>query len=66
LSKRAVVERAGKPEPVLDERLLASPIAPIHALKLGKGLVRFVDHEQKVGREIVDQGRRWLAGRTPG
>src|SRR5262249_23044052 len=46
--ERAVVERARKAKPVVDERLLASTVAAVHGAELRHGLVRLVDDEEEV------------------
>ena len=60
--QRPVVERRREPEPVLDQGLLARAVAAVHAPELRDGHVAFVDEEQRVGRKVVEQGRRRLAG----
>ena len=60
--QRPVVERGREPEPVLDQGLLARAVAAVHAPELRHGHVAFVDEEQRIGREVVEQGRRRLAG----
>ena len=52
---RPVVERAGQPEAVLDEGLLAGTVALEHAADLGHGLVRLVDEADEVLGEEVEQ-----------
>ncbi len=64
--ERSVVERGGHPEPVLDERLLARAVAVVHAADLRHGDVALVDDDQRVLRQVVDQGRRGLARAVPG
>ena len=58
---RAVVHRAGQPEAVVDERLLARAVALEHAADLRHGLVRLVDEAEEVVGEVVDQAVRALA-----
>src|SRR5262249_12363135 len=60
--KRAIVERAGHTETVVDERLLARAVAVIHRADLGNSLVRFVNEEQVVVGNVVEQGWRRFAG----
>src|SRR3954452_25279307 len=55
---RAVVHRARQPEAVVHERLLARAVALVHAADLRHGLVRLVDEEDEVLREVVDQAVR--------
>src|SRR5262245_11079293 len=59
--QRSGVESARKTEAVLDERLLSCAVAPIHRAELRHGLVRLVEDEQEVLREVVDERRRRLA-----
>ena len=59
--ERPVVERARQAEAVLDERLLARAVAAVHRADLRHGLVRLVDDEQEVLREVVDERGRRLA-----
>src|SRR5262249_47017269 len=60
--ERPIVERARQPEAVLDQRLFARAIAAVHRAELRNGLVRLVEDQQKVVREVIDQRRRGLAG----
>src|SRR4051794_30814891 len=62
---RAVVERAGQPEAVVDQRRLARAVALVHAADLRHGLVRLVDEADEVLREVVDQAVRAGARRAP-
>ena len=59
--ERPVVERARQAEAVLDERLLARAVAAVHRADLRHRLVRLVEDEQEVLREVVDERRRRLA-----
>ena len=52
----------GQAEAVLDQRELAGAVAVVHPADLRDGHVRLVDHDEKVGREVVEQARRALAG----
>ena len=54
-TERPVVERRRKPEPEVDQRLLARAIALVHAADLRDRLVRLVDEHDVVGREVVEQ-----------
>ena len=56
--QRPVVERRREPEAEIDQDLLAGPVVLVHAHDLGDGHVRLVDHEQPVGREVVEQRPR--------
>ena len=59
--QRPVVERAGQPEAVLDQRFLAAAVAEVHAADLRQRDVRFIDDEQEVLGEEVDERVRRLA-----
>ena len=59
--ERPVVERARQAEAVLDQRLLARAVAAVHRPDLRDGLVRLVDDDEEVLREVVDERRRRLA-----
>ena len=61
-AQRTVVHRGRQPEPVLDERLLARPVALVHPVQLRHGDVRLVDEDQEVLREVVEQRVGGLAG----
>src|SRR5207247_6932109 len=58
----AVVERAGQPEAGVDQRLLARPVALVHAADLRHGLVGLVDEADEVAGEVVEQAVRARAG----
>ena len=53
-----VVEGRGQPEAVLDQRLLARPVALVLPVDLGHRHVALVDHGQEVLGEEVEQGVR--------
>ena len=53
--ERPVVERAGQPEAVLDERHFAAAVAGVHRPDLRNGHVRFVDKQQVIVREEIEQ-----------
>jgi hypothetical protein len=55
----------GETEAVVDEVLLAALVAEPHAVDLGDGGVAFVDEEQEVAGEVVEQGGRGSPGRRP-
>src|SRR5207248_3454761 len=63
-AQRPVVERRGKPEAEIDERLLARAVALVHAADLRNGLMGLVDEDDEVRREIVEQGVRGRARRS--
>ena len=60
-AQRAVVQRRGQAETVVDQVLLARAVALVHAADLRNGDVAFVDEHQRVRRQVVDQRRRRLA-----
>jgi hypothetical protein len=64
--ERAIVDRRGHAEAVVDQRLLARAIAVIHAANLRHGLVGLVDEQQIVLRDVVEQGGRGFAGQAAG
>ncbi len=51
----------GKPKAVLDQVLLAGPVAPVHTADLGNGDVALVDDHESIVWQIVDQRGRRLA-----
>jgi hypothetical protein len=57
-AKRPVVERRREPEPVVDERLLPGAVALVHPAELRHRLVRLVDEDHHVLREVVEQRER--------
>ena len=61
-AQRTVVERGGQTEAEIHQGLLARAVALVHGTDLGHGLVRFVHEGQAVLGEVVEQGRRRLAG----
>src|SRR5690606_10450705 len=64
--QRAVVDGARQAKAVLDEGVLAGAISPKHRADLWDRLVRLVDDQEEVVREIVDERRRRLPRRTTG
>ena len=64
LAQRPVVERGRQPEAVVDQRLLARAVAFVHAADLGNRLVRLVDEDHEVVREVVEQ-REGMRARRP-
>lgn len=65
-AQRAVVQRGGQAEAVVDEHLLAGAVALVHAAYLGDGGVRFIDDGEVVEGEIVLKGGGGGARRAPG
>ena len=60
--ERPIVEGAGQPKAVVDQRELPRAVAVVHAPHLGERDVRLVDHDEKILGEIVEQARGSLAG----
>ncbi|SSL88445.1 Uncharacterised protein [Klebsiella pneumoniae] len=63
---RPVIQRRRQAETVFHQRLFARPVAPVHTADLRHRDVGFVNHQQAIRRQIVEQGRRRLAGPAPG
>ena len=61
----AVVQGGGQAEAVIDEDFLAVAVAGVHGVDLRDGDVGFVDDEQVVLGEIIDEGVGLGAGRRP-
>ncbi len=61
-AQRPVVDRRRQAEAEVDERLLARDVAVVHAAHLRDRLVRLVDEQQEVVREVVHQ----RPGNAPG
>src|SRR5205085_5131633 len=61
-----IVERRGQAETVLHQIFLARPVAAVHATELRDGDVALVDDHQRVGRQVIDERRRRLAGLPAG
>ena len=64
--QRPVVEGAGQPEAVVDERQLAAAVAGIHPANLRHRDVRLVDKKQKVVGEVVEERVGGAAGGAAG
>ncbi len=64
-AQRPVVERRWQAEAVVDQILLACPVALVHAADLRDRHVALVDEDQRARRQIVDQRRRRLARAAP-
>ena len=58
----AVVKRAGQAEAVGDQRLLARAVAVIHRANLRQGDMAFIDEDDVILREVIQQGIRRVAG----
>ena len=61
-AQRPVIQRGRQPETIFDQILLAGAIAAIHAAELRHGDMAFVDDHQRVFGQVIQQGRRRLAG----
>src|SRR6185503_5028530 len=64
--QRPVVERARQTETVLHERELPRAVTVEHAGDLRKGDVRFVDDDEEVLGEVVEEASRALTGGASG
>ena len=60
-AQRSIVHCTRQPESVIDERALAAHIALVHRPDLRNRDMRFVDDEEEVLREVVDEA----IGRAP-
>ena len=60
--QRAVVHRAREPEAVIDQGSLTRHVPLVHRADLRHGVVGLVDDQQKIFREIVEQGVRCGTG----
>ena len=56
--ERAVIQSRGKSEAVVHQHLFAVPVRFIHRLKLGQGDMRFINEQQIILREEVQQAVR--------
>ena len=54
--QRTIVQRARQAEPVLHEHRFSGPIAFVHPADLRDCRVRFVDYDQKILREKIEDG----------
>ncbi|MBA7674690.1 hypothetical protein ES703_82911 [subsurface metagenome] len=54
-TERAIIQRRRQAEAVVHQGLLAGAVTVEHAIKLGDGHVRFVDDQQEIIREVVQQ-----------
>jgi hypothetical protein len=63
-SKRegTVIQGGGKAEPVLHKGFFPGAVAVVHSAELGHGLVGFIDDHKEIGREVIEEGPRRLAG----
>ena len=65
-SERTIVHRAGQAEAIIHQHLFARAVAMIHALQLRDGLVAFVQEQQMIVGEIIEQCRRRFARQASG
>ena len=61
-AQRPVVDAGGQAEAIFGERCLAVEVAPEHAADLRDGDVAFVDEDQRIVRQVFEQGGRRFAG----
>ncbi len=64
--ERPIIEGAGQAEPVIYKDALARAVAFVHSADLRDGGVRFIDDDQKIFREKVDNRVRLGARRASG
>ena len=64
--ERPVIGGRGQAEAVLNQHLLARLVAVVHGLQLGAGDVAFIDHQQPVLGEVINQAFGRRAGRPAG
>ncbi len=60
-AQRSVVIGGGQAEAVLHQTLLAGPVALVHPLDLRNRRMGFVNNEEILLREIIEERRRWFA-----
>ncbi len=65
-AQRPVVQAGRQAEAVLGQRRLPAEVAPVHAADLGHGDVALVGEDQGVVGQVLEQGRRRLAGPAAG
>ncbi len=53
--ERAVIQGGGQAEAVFHQRLLAGAVAVVHAADLRHGHVRFVEDQQVIAGQVIDQ-----------
>ena len=64
--ERAIVDAGRQAEAELGQRALALIVALVHAADLRHGDVALVDEQDRVLGDVLEQGRRRLAGRPAG
>ena len=62
--ERAIIERRRHAKTVVNESFIARAVAVIHAAHLRNSLMRFVDEEQIVLRNVIEQCGRRFARQT--
>ena len=63
-AQRTIVHRRWQPKSIVDQIFLARPVSFVHTTDLRDRYMTFVDHHQRILRQIVDQCRWRLAGFT--
>ena len=61
-AQRPVVQCARQPETVLHQVFLARTVAAVHGAQLGNGHMALIHHQQGIMGQVIEQGRRRLAG----
>ena len=62
---RPIIKSRRQPKPVLDQRFLARTVAFVHGADLRHADVGLVDHEQRIGRQVIVEGRWRFARGSP-
>ena len=60
----SVVSCRWESKSVIDKSIFPASVALILAVELRNGYMAFIDHEQKILREIIEQRERWLTWAT--
>ena len=63
--QRAVIQRRGQPEPILDEGFLAAAVAAVHASGLRQRHMALINEDDEILGEIIQQGVGHAAGGAP-
>ena len=61
-TQRAVVQRRGQPEAMLDQCFLAGAVTEVHPSDLRNRDMALVNDHERVLRQVADQGRRGASG----
>src|SRR6185312_7371733 len=64
--ERAVIQSRRKTKAIINKVLLATAITVPHAVELGNSNVGFVDEDEEIAWEIIEQGRRRFARKAAG